>query len=56
LTVGEALILARAQPVRTPGEPFEVKATTVRSIEPEVEPWPKGMKLLIRGSVGTYVA
>ena len=56
LTVGQALILAREPVVRSPGAPFEVKATTVNSVEPEDEPWPKVMKLLVRGSVGTYVA
>jgi len=58
LTRGQALVLARGQPVvRSPGAPFEVKATTVRSVvEPETEPWPKGKMLLICGSVGTYVA
>ena len=46
LTVGQALILARAQPVRTPGAPLTVKA---------IESKPKERVLLICGNVGTYV-
>ncbi len=67
LTVGQALVLARKEKPKprdgAPTQDFEewldgaTKRQKERSshVEAIEEPWPKGMKLLIRGSVGTYV-
>lgn len=52
MSLAEAVSIVRLASPR----PATVKAqTTVRSVEPEDEPWPAGKMLLIRGSEGTYV-